>query len=167
MDIEQKKNKRSSTKKRCTIYDVATCACVAPSTVSHVLNGTASISKDTNDRVMTAIRQLDYRPNANARSLRQKHSRILGVILQDISSEYYAYCASSILQCAQKDNYVVLTSDVNFSPQILEKSVMTLIERRVDGLIFIGGEKDESSIRSARNAGVPVVLGDRFLPGYP
>lgn len=166
MDADLKPVERKS-KKKCTIYNVAAFAGVAPSTVSHVLNGTASISKETTDRVMEAVESLDYRPNANARSLRQKHSRIIGVILQDISSEYYAFCTSSILRCARNDNYVVLTSDANFSPEILEKSVMALIDRRVDGLIFIGGENDQSSIAMARNSGVPVVIGDRYLEGYP
>lgn len=153
--------------KRCTIYDVAKEAKVSPSTVSHALNGTAGVSKPTLARITEAIRKLDYMPNANARALRQTNSRIIGVILRDISSEYYAQCVASILQCAQKENYVVLTSDTHFRLDIMEKSVAALVERRVDGLMFIGGTMDEKSIRMARETGMPLVLGDRYLEGYP
>lgn len=152
--------------KRTTIYDVARRAQVSPATVSHVLNGTAPISQETRERILEAVRTLDYRRNANARSLRTANSQIIGVILQDIASEYYATTAAAILQCAQKEGLVVLTIDLHYDHNILKKSVTALVERRVDGLIFVGGTQDEDAIRMAIDAGVPVVLGDRYLTGY-
>ena len=153
--------------RRCTIYDVAKEAGVSPATVSHAVNGTAAVSQKTLKRVEDAIRKLDYMPNANARALRQTNSRLIGVILRDISSEYYAQCVSSILQCAQEENYVVLTGDTHFRPDIEEKIVAALVERRVDGLMFVAGNQVEKSIRMAREAGIPLVLGDRYLEGFP
>jgi len=149
-----------------TIYDVAAQAGVSPATVSHVLNGTAPISIDTQARVRKVIRELDYRPNANARSLRTAHSRIIGVILQDISSEYYARSVAGVLEVAQGYDYVVLTIDVRFRPEVLEKSVAALVGRRVDGLIFIGGAGDEKSVEMAGAAEVPIVFGDRHVQGF-
>ena len=154
-------------KKRYTIYDVAKYANVSPSTVSHVLNGTATISVETQERIRAAIRELNYRPNANARALRQPHSHILGVTFPDIASEYYAACTASIIQHAQRHKYVVLASDLHFDNKVLAASIPALVERRVDGLIFIGGTKDEVYLRMAVEAGVPVVLGDRFMEGFP
>ena len=95
-------------KKKATIQDVASLAQVVPSTVSHVINGTAPISAETQERVWEAIDRLNYSPNALARALRQKRTRLIGVVLQDISSEFYARCAASILEAAREDNYVVL-----------------------------------------------------------
>jgi LacI family transcriptional regulator len=161
------KRSDGSSVKHSTIYDVAKEAKVSPATVSHVLNGTAPISIPTQKRVLKAIRDLDYRPNANARSLRAAKSQILGVIVQDISSEYYAQCTAGILQRAQQEDFVVLTTDIHFCPDILHKSVKALVDRRVDGLMFVGGSRDEDSIRMAASAGVPIVIGDRFLEGYP
>lgn len=154
-------------KKRYTIYDVAKQASVSPSTVSHVLNGTASISEETQKRIRAAIRELNYRPNANARALRQLHSHILGVTFPDIASEYYAACTASIIQHAQRHKYVVLASDLHFDNNVLAASIPALVERRVDGLIFIGGTEDEAYLRMAVDAGVPVVLGDRCVEGFP
>ena len=159
--------KADGTGVRSTIYDVAKEAKVSPATVSHVLNGTAPISVPTQKRVFKAVRELDYRPNANARSLRAAKSQILGVIVQDISSEYYAQCTAGILQRAQQEDFVVLTTDIRFDPNILRKSVKALVDRRVDGLLFVGGTHDEDSIQLAASAGVPIVVGDRFLSGYP
>ncbi len=150
-----------------TIYDVAKEAKVSPATVSHVLNGTAPISVPTQKRVFKAVRELDYRPNANARSLRASKSQILGVIVQDIASEYYAQCTAGILQRAQQEDFVVLTTDIHFCPDILHKSVKALVDRRVDGLLFVGGSRDQESIGMAASAGVPIVIGDRHLDGYP
>ena len=116
-------------KKRYTIYDVAKQASVSPSTVSHVLNGTASISEETQKRIRAAIRELNYRPNANARALRQLHSHILGVTFPDIASEYYAACTASIIQHAQRHKYVVLASDLHFDNNVLAASIPALGSR--------------------------------------
>lgn len=163
----KEKDVLSREKRRCTIYDVARYAQVAPSTVSHVLNGTASISENTKVRIYSAVSALGYQPNANARALRQPHSNLIGVIFPDIASEYYAMCTASIIQQAQQKQYVVLTNDLHFDNRVLESSIPALIERRVDGLIFVGGKKDEVYLKKAADTGVPIVLGDRFLEGYP
>ena len=153
--------------RRCTIYDVAKHAKVSPSTVSHVLNGTASISAETVSRIRESVEVLGYRPNANARALRQPHSHIIGIIFPDISSEYYAACTAEIIQLARRENYVVLVSDLHFDNNVLESCIPALIERRADGLIFIGGTGDEKYLQTAETAGVPLVLGDRHVEGYP
>lgn len=153
--------------KRVTINDVAHLAGVVPSTVSHVLNQTASISEETRERVLRAVEELNYSPNAAARALRQKRTRLIGVAVQDISSEFYARCAASILEEARKDCYCVLLCDAAFDKDNLKKGILTLIERRVDGLIFIGGGNDGEIIREAQTAGVPIIMGDRRFEDLP
>ena len=154
-------------KKKATIQDVASLAQVVPSTVSHVINGTAPISAETQERVWEAIERLNYSPNALARALRQKRTRLIGVVLQDISSEFYARCAASILEAAREDNYVVLLCDASFNNDNVREGVHALIERRVDGLIFIGGGNDDDIIKDCLDANVPVVLGDRHHGELP
>lgn len=153
--------------RRSTIYDVAKRAGVSAGTVSHVLNGTAPISQQTRERVWEAIRDLGYTRNENARALRTANSKIIGIVLQDIASEYYAQCTAGILQRAQEEGYAVLTLDAHFSPEVLRTGVSALVNRRVNGLIFIGGARDAECIGMANAAGVPIVFGDRFVPGYP
>ena len=105
---------REKKARRSTIYDVAKRAGVSAGTVSHVLNGTAPISRETQARVWEAIRELGYTRNENARALRTSNSKIIGIVLQDIASEYYAQCTAGILQRAQEDGYAVLTLDAHF-----------------------------------------------------
>lgn len=158
---------REKKQRRSTIYDVAKRAGVSAGTVSHVLNGTAPISQETQARVWEAIRELGYTRNENARALRTADSKIIGIVLQDIASEYYAQCTAGILQRAQEEGYAVLTLDAHFSPEVLRTGVSALVNRRVNGLIFIGGSRDRESYEMANAAGVPIVFGDRFVPDYP
>lgn len=144
-----------------TISDVAKLAGVVPSTVSHVLNGTAPISPSTKERVLRAVEELNYSPNALARALRQKRTRLIGVVMQDVSSEFYAHCAASMLEEARKDKSVVLLCDAAFDKNNKKDGVAALIERRVDGLIFIGGGNDEDIIQEVQKANIPLILGDR------
>lgn len=146
---------------RVTISDVAKLAGVVPSTVSHVMNGTASISPSTRERVLRAVEELNYSPNALARALRQKRTRLIGVVMQDVSSEFYAHCAASMLEEARKDKSVILLCDASFDKNNKKDGVAALIERRVDGLIFIGGGNDEDIIQEVKKANIPLILGDR------
>lgn len=159
--------KKREAPRRATMHDVAKAAGVAQSTVSHVINGTAPIGDAVRKRVLDAIKATSYSPNAMARALRQSRSRLVGVIVPDISSEFYACAASSILKAAQADQYVALLCDTHIDLAAEEKDVHELLERRADGLIFIGGTGDEAIIRKAHDAGVAVVLGDRAISGIP
>ena len=87
MTTDNRNDKKIKKNKNVTISEVAKEAGVAPSTVSHVINGTASISEDTKKRVLGTIEKLHYMPNALAQAMRQTNSRLLGVVLQDISGE--------------------------------------------------------------------------------
>ena len=167
--MQMKSDTRSKNEQnaRSTIYDVARMAGVSAGTVSHVINRTAPISQETQKRVQQAIQKLDYRCNANARALRTSNPKIVGIAVQDISSEYYAQCTAGILQRAQEEGYAVLTTDGHFSPEALRSGVNALVERQVNGLIFVGGSRDEASYRSTDAAGVPIVFGDRYVEGFP
>lgn len=160
--------KRGTEKKKnnnVTISVVAKEAGVAPSTVSHVINGTASISEDTKKRVLDAIEKLHYMPNALAQAMRQANSRLLGVVLQDIAGEFYARCAASILEEAEKDNYVVLLCDMSYQRKKMKQRIEELVKRQVDGVIFIGGNPDGEVIRYLSQTGIPVILGDCSYKG--
>jgi len=152
---------RKESVKKVTIVDVAKLSGVVPSTVSHVLNGTAQITDETKERVMDAIRKLDYKPNASARALRQKRTRLIGVALQDISSEFYAKCTASMLKESLKDKYALMVMDACFDNERLKAQVSALIERRVEGIVFIGGSNDDEILQNVSNFNIPIVLGDR------
>lgn len=144
-------------RKKVTIKDVAKEAGVVPSTVSHVLHGTATITQETKNRVMEAVNRLGYSPNASARALRSKHSGLIGVVLPDVSCEFYAQCAAYIMREAHKDKYTVLLCDSYFQ----KEGVKALMERCVDGFIFFGGGGGDEIINYIAEKDIPIVLGDR------
>lgn len=150
-----------------TLKDVATAAGVSVSTVSRVLSGSASISEETCERVRAEAKRLNYTLNSAARSLRCDRTHSIGVVFPDISGEFYAICASAILKYARKKDYAVLFTESGRNTAAEEKAVRALMERGVDGIIFIGDNThDEIVIRTLANE-VPIVTGDRHIEGIP
>ncbi len=163
METGQNQERRRN---KATIVDVAKKAGVAISTVSHVLNHTAPISEETRKRVQQAILDLDYTPNMLARNLRQKYSNVIGVIVPDIENEFYANVSSGIFRRADLEQDTVFLVDSGYSLEKEKMQVESLVKRQVDGLIFLGGSKDEELIDWAHKQNVAVVLGDRRYRNY-
>lgn len=158
---------RNNSSKKCTLQDVAGLAQVSVSTVSHVLNGTAKISDATKQRVMEAVHTLHYRPagEPGSRLLRQNRKTV-GVIVQDIRNEFYAACASSVLNCADRSAYTVILCDCNYNWQREMDLVRELIYQDISGLIFFGGTESSEPVMLADSYGIPVVLANRHVDGF-
>ncbi len=153
--------------RKATIKDVAQMAGVCTSTVSRVLSGGASISEETCQRVRDAAKKLHYMPNTAARSLRCEKSRSIGVIFPDISGEFYASCASSLLRYARAQGYAVLFTESGKDREAERGAVGALMGRCVDGMIFIGDNSDAGLIRELSDRSIPIVTGDRVVSGIP
>lgn len=152
--------------RKATIKDVAKLAEVSASTVSRVLSGNTSISEETCKRVRSAAEKLGYIPNTAARSLRCDKSRSIGVVLPDISGEFYSLCASSILKYARLIGYTVLFIESGRDLEAEREGISVLLQHGVDGMIFIGGGNDGLLIQEA-SLKVPVVTGDRKTENIP
>ncbi|MCP4238727.1 MAG: LacI family transcriptional regulator, partial [Aestuariibacter sp.] len=76
---------------KATIGDVAKAAGVSVKTVSRVINNESGVKDATRQRVAEIVKQLDYRPNLNARSLRTRQSYLLGVLFVDYSGNFYSH----------------------------------------------------------------------------
>ncbi|MGC5328409.1 catabolite control protein A [Brevibacillus sp. SYSU BS000544] len=152
-----------------TIYDVAREAGVSMATVSRVVNGNPNVKPTTRKKVLAAIERLGYRPNAVARGLASKKTTTVGVIIPDISSLFFSELARGIEDIATMYKYNIILCN---SDQRLEKELQlinTLLEKQVDGLLFMGGEVKEDHLQALSTAAVPVVLAatrdaDNVLP---
>lgn len=152
---------------RITIKDVAEMAGVCTSTVSRVLSGNKNISDATCKRVHEAVKKLNYTPNSVARSLRCEKTHSIGVVFPDISGEFYASCASALLKYARELNYTVLFTESGHDIKSERAAVNALLERCVDGMIFIGDGNDASLIHEIFQRAIPVVTGDRKVTDIP
>ena len=119
-----------------TIYDVAARAGVSKSTVSNVLQGKVRVDDRTQQRVLKAIAELGYQPNAGARSLRQ-HSRVLGVLVGDLTNPFHAELAAHIEeQAALRQHSMLLVTTVG-DPDREAERLRTLVEHRVAALLLL------------------------------
>jgi LacI family transcriptional regulator len=141
-----------------TIYDVAREANVSMATVSRVVNGNPNVKPTTRKKVLATIERLGYRPNAVARGLASKKTTTVGAIIPDISSIFFAELARGIEDIATmyKYNIILSNSDQNKDKEI--QLINTMLEKQVDGIIFMGGNISEEHIHQFSTASVPVVL---------
>ena len=153
-------------RRRSTIYDVAKEAGVSAATVSHVLNGTATISEATRERVMAAIESQDYRPNNTARTVRKRRSGIIGLVTQDMTSQFYSIMYERLLVRAQEAGYITFLTCGQQDSKLTRSNIEMLIEHQVDGMILVGNGYAEESLQAAEKYGVPVVLCDQYAPNF-
>lgn len=148
-----------------TIRDVAHQAGVSVTTVSHVINETRFVSDELRQRVLAAMADLDYQPNALARSLRRKQTHTLGMILPDSANPFFAEVAHSIERAsfARGYNAILCNSGGDLDKELVYANV--LMEKQVDGIIFVAAGLSTEHIQAILAREVPLVVVDRDLPG--
>jgi LacI family transcriptional regulator len=122
------------------IIDVALKARVSIATVSRVVNNTAHKVKDeTRQKVLQAIRELDYRPNALAKGLLMKKTMTIGIIIPNLSNPYYAEIVRGIQDMADLAGYAVMLHNTQGKQDRIIRDIYLLREKAADGVIFSGG----------------------------
>jgi LacI family transcriptional regulator len=150
--------------RRATIKDVAEAAGVGVATVSRVLSG-GSASPQTRERVLAVAAQLDYRPSALGRNLRQRRTGGMGLLVPDLTDTFYAQLAEGVLACARSAGEPVVLGSTAGDPEQEAELIGMLLEQSVDRLIAVpSGEEDTWA--PAIRAGMTVVFADR-LPARP
>jgi LacI family transcriptional regulator len=148
-----------------TMRDVAKRAAVSTATVSHVVNGTRSVSPELTKRVQAVMAELNYQPDAVARSLRRRKTLTIGLIVPSTEIPFFAAVAHSIEQAALQAGYSVILCNSHWQlPQELHY-LDNLLARRVDGLVCISAEMTANQIAPVIEEGTPVVFFERSMPG--
>lgn len=131
-----------------TILDIAEKANVSPSTVSRVLRGTTNVKQSKYDAVMQAVAELNYQPNVMAQSLASGQSMTLGVVTQNVGSPFYDAILLGILQELENSPYSAIFADGRWQLAVEQRTIEMLLNRRVDGLILIGGLTSEDDLQN-------------------
>src|SRR5699024_7181610 len=141
-----------------TIYDVAREANVSMATVSRVVNGNPNVKPVTRKKVLNTIQELGYRPNAVARGLASKKTTTVGAIIPDISSIFYAELTRGIEDIATmyKYNISLSISDQNKDKEM--QLINAMLEKQVDGILFMGEDITSEHVDQFQSSSVPVVL---------
>jgi LacI family transcriptional regulator len=147
-----------------TVGDVARRAGVSTSTVSHVLNRTRFVSDELRERVLAAMRELDYEPNAAARMLTLKRSNTIGLIVSDIRNPFFASVARGVEDVAQEHGYTVILCNSDEDVAKETACLKALHTRQVDGLLLASAGVADAYVTRLVHRGFPIVLVDRELP---
>ncbi|PAM96669.1 LacI family transcriptional regulator [Flavobacterium sp. IR1] len=154
--------------KKITIKDIATEAQVSISTVSFVVNGKGEkmgISPSVIKKVQQVAKKLNYRPSMIATSLRTGKTRSIGLIVEDISNQFFAELARVIEDEAKNIDYRVFYCSTGGDDKCSEELIQSLLQANVDGFIITPTKNLEQSIDHLLKLKKPVVLIDRFFPG--
>jgi LacI family transcriptional regulator len=126
-----------------TIYDVAKLARVSTYTVSCVVNKSAYVSPELTERVLEAVKQLDYTPNAVARSLQTRTTKTVGMLIPDIANPFYARVVRGVEDRLSKDGYSLLLGNTYNETATQNRYLSLFRGRQVDALLVFmtsGGE---------------------------
>ena len=140
---------------------------ISKTTVHYAIRNTGRVSSAMRKKILSAAKQLGYRPDGVARSLRVRLTDTVGVVLVDLTSSFYAHLLEGIDKCAQEHQRTILLSCSNGAPEKEQKVVETLLERRVDGLIVVPSDPEVNRQYYQRliDENVRLVFVDRDIPG--
>jgi LacI family transcriptional regulator len=153
--------------KKITIKDIAIEARVSISTVSFVLNNKGEkmgISEGRIKKIQEVAKNLNYKPNMIARSLRTGKTKSLGLIVEDISNQFFSDLARVIEEQARKVGYRVFYCSTGNDDDRSEELIHSLLQANVDGFIITPTVKLEKTIDYLLKIKKPVVLIDRCFP---
>jgi LacI family transcriptional regulator len=152
--------------KRPTRSDVARLAKVSVATVSYVVNnGPRPVAGETKQRVQDAIKELDYKPHAIARSLKTGQTQTIGVLVPNVVAGYFGHLVTEIELRLAERGYSMLLANSQEDHEREKRMLALLSERSIDGLLHVPiSHKNAGIIEELINDGIPVVFMDRDTP---
>ena len=147
------------------IKDIAKEAGVSTATVSHVINKTKYVSDETRVRVEKAIKKFDYHPNAHAQSLALGRSKMIGLLVSDISNPFFPEIIKSVEAATFESGYSLILLNTNYETDRAVDYLRRLIQMRVAGVIMITAEFDDALIKEAKRKKTSIVFHDLGVVG--
>ena len=136
--------------------DIAEMAGVSVATVSRVINQNGRFSKETEARVKKIIEETNFLPNQLARGLRTNKAKTIGVLVPDITNEFFAKIILEMQNRFFADGYITLIFNTNEDPRMEQQQLNAFQSQKVSGLVYVSG-----SIDASPSIHVPVVFIDR------
>jgi DNA-binding LacI/PurR family transcriptional regulator len=155
-----RKGKRKTAAKAPDIRTVAALAKVSIATVSRTINGSPAVSERLSKRVWQAIEHLNYFPNTHARSLVSGRSRILGIIVENITNPFFPELIQSFEEIAVAHGYEILVSSSNSNAAVLTACVRRMLERKVEGVAVMTFGQEEPLLDRLVHNDIPMVLAE-------
>ncbi len=148
-----------------TIKDVSELAGVSQATVSRVLNGTTHVDEAKKKRVLEAIKQLGYRPNAHAKSLASNRSNSIGMVVSELAGPYFGEMMAGAESVIRKNNKQMLIASSHANDEIEKDVIEFLVSCRCDALILHAETLSDDYILQLKQQNIELVLLNRVVPG--
>jgi len=147
-----------------SIKDVAKAAGVSTATVSRVLSNGLHVRPEVRERVMTAVEQLEYRPNLVARSLRSQQSTTVSLIVSDIRNPFFTSLSRAIEDTTYEQEYSIILCNTDENPE-KEAIYLNLMQDTGVAGVIISPTRQTVANFSSSNFPFPIVVVDRSVPG--
>ncbi|WP_423364276.1 LacI family DNA-binding transcriptional regulator [Mycoplasma sp. P36-A1] len=141
-----------------TIYDVAKKADVSLATVSRVINNSASVKQATKERVLEAIKELNFVPNAVAQGLASNKTTNIALIVPEASFSYISKIINGVVDVVYIYNYNVILHSTNFGQFEIDKIVDRVVSSRTDGVIILSSELTTKALDQFSKYNIPVTI---------
>jgi LacI family transcriptional regulator len=163
---------RVNSRSRPTLADVAALAGVARSTASDVINDAPHmrVGADTRARVLAAVQELGYRPNAAARGLRTQRTQMFGFLSDHIATSPFAgETITGAQEVALASDHLLLIANTGGDPKVQQAAIDAMLDRQIDGLIVAAMSAQRIDVEPLRRVTVPTVLLNCFAeePVFP
>jgi DNA-binding LacI/PurR family transcriptional regulator len=146
------------------IRAVAQRANVSIATVSRTINAIPTVGPELAKRVWKAIEELDYYPNTQARSLVSGRSRLLGLLISEITNPFFPELIQGFEDVAVENGYEILIGSTNYDPQRMNLVIRRMLERKVEGVAVMTFGIEEPLLQQLAERNVPLTLIDFDLP---
>jgi DNA-binding LacI/PurR family transcriptional regulator len=147
------------------LKDVADRAGVSTATISRVLSGKGYVSPALRERVLATVAELNYVPDGIARSMTQRRTDVLGLVVSDVSNPFFTAVARAVEDTAQEAGYSLVLCNTDEKLEKERAYLGVLRAKRVDGILLAATTKEASHIQRLVDGGIKVVLLDRGVPG--
>lgn len=147
-----------------TLKDIATALGLSTSTVSRALRDTYEISAKTKKLVFDYAEKINYQPNPNALSLKERRSKSIGVVVSEVANHYFSQAINGIESIAYDRGYHVIITQTHESYDREKINIQHLASRSVDGLLVsLSAEtSDTAHLKYLHERGMPIVFFDRI-----
>ena len=145
---------------KATIRDVAKMANVSVATVSRVINNKGYVHSETKRIVLSAIEELGFEPNQLARSLTNRHSKMIGVIVPHVSTAFYGELIEGIEEAAVTYGYKVMLCNSKDNPERELEYIKIFEQYNVEGIVFAANIHNKERVKNLK---IPVVSVDHFF----
>jgi LacI family transcriptional regulator len=135
-------------------------------TISKALRNHPDIAKETRERILQLVKDMNYRPNLMARSLVTGRSSLIGLVVPDLIHPFFAEIAKVLSGALRRRNYFLLVSSSDNDPLLEQQEIEHMLAHRLDAMVVASSQASGDSLKRVSEGGPPLILLDRYFPGF-